>query len=120
MRVRVINTLDDLYDDMRQIPVRFAIRAPQVVDWNVNRGLKIAQRIAREKSGPHGKNYFKRLSAEMTGPLTGEYGPHAGGTPVGAGFRHEGPNMDLQQSADRIGPDFAADVGDMVDSLFWG
>ena len=118
MRVRVVNTLDDLYDDMRAIPVRFAEKAPQVVDWNVNRGLKIAQRLARERSGPHGKSYFKRLSAEMSGPLSGEYGPHAGGTPVGGGWRHNGPNMDLPNSADIIGPDFAADVGDMVDGLF--
>lgn len=119
MRVRVINTLDDLADDMRAIPVRFAEKAPQVVDWNVQRGLKIAQRLARERGGPHGKNYWKRLSAEMTGPLTGEYGPHSGGTPVGGGYRHRGPNLDLPNSADIVGPDFADDVGDMVDGLFW-
>ena len=118
-RVVVINDLSDLASDIAAIPVRFAEKAPQVVDWNVQRGLKIAQRFAKERGGPHGKAYFKRLSAEMTGRLRGEYGPHDGGTPVGAGYRHRGPNLDLPNSADIVGPDFADDVIDMADGLFW-
>lgn len=118
-RIRVIHGIDDLASDMAEIPVRFATKAPQIVDWNVQRGLKIAQRLARERGGPHGKTFFKRYTSEMNGPLSGEYGPHDGGTPVGGGYRHRGPNLDLPNSADIIGPDFAEDVGDMIDGLFW-
>lgn len=117
-RIRVIHHIDDLADDLAGIPVSFATQAKQVVEWNVQRGNKIAQRLARERSGRHGKNYYKRLSGEMTGHLVGEYGPHDGGLPVGAGYRHGPPNTDLLDSADIVGPDFAGDVGDLADRLF--
>ena len=118
MRVIVHNDLSDLAADMRAIPAKFKAKAPGVVRKNVSAGNKIAQGIARARSGPHGKAYWKRLTAEMTGPLEGEYGPHDGGTPVGGGWRH-GRNTDLPPSADQIGPKFAKDVGDLADGLFW-
>lgn len=120
MRVRVIHGIDDLASDMRAIPVKFARKAPGVVRRNAREGNKIAQRLAKSKAGPHGKNYWKRLSAEMTGPLSAEYGPE--GDPktefVGVGFR-SGVNLDLPNSADIIGPKFADDVLDTADGLFW-
>lgn len=118
MKVRVVHSIGDLASDMAEIPVKFKTRAPQVVEWNVQRGLKIAQRLARERSGPHGKSYWKRLDSEMLSPLSGEYGPHGGGTPVGGGYRTDGPNLDLPNSADLIGGDFADDMGDLVGRLF--
>ena len=118
MRVVVINDLSDLAGDMAAIPVEFAAKAPAVVRRYTNEGLKVAQGIAKAKSGPHGVNYFKRLTAESHG-LTGEYGPHDGGTPVGAGWRHGPGNHDLAQSADLIGPRFSDAVIDMADGLFW-
>lgn len=119
-RIRVINAdMDGLASDLAAIPVKFAKKAPGIVKRNAVAGNKIAQGFAKERSGRHGKSYYKRLSAEMTGPLTAEYGPHDGGTPVGGGYRHRGPNLDLPNSADIIGPDFAEDVGDMIDGLFW-
>jgi hypothetical protein len=117
MRVRVTHTLGDLVADLAAVKPKFDAEAPGIVERNNNKGNAIAQRIAREKSGPHGSNYPKRLSAEMTDELTAEYGPHDGGTPVGAGFRHGGPNMDLPNSADLIGPEFADEVGDMAERL---
>lgn len=117
MRVRVTHTLDDLVAELAAIKPKFDAEAPAIVERNAQKGNAIAQRIAREKSGPHGKAYYKRLSAEMTGDLTAEYGPHDGGTPVGAGFRHDGPNMDLPNSADLIGPKFADEVGDLAERL---
>lgn len=119
MRVVVVNDLSDLADDMAAIPVEFNARAGSVVRRYVNEGNKVAQGIAKAKSGPHGSAYYKRLSAEMTGPLQGEYGPHDGGTPVGAGWRHSPGNHDLAQSADLIGPRFSDAVIDMTDGLFW-
>lgn len=116
--IRVTHSIGDLASDMAAIPVKFARKAPGVVKRNVTEGNKIAQGFARERSGPHGKAYWKRLSAEMTGPLTGEYGPHDGGTPVGAGYRTSAPNMDLPNSADLIAPKFAKDVGDAAEEAF--
>ncbi|MDF1603396.1 hypothetical protein [Nocardioides sp. YIM 152315] len=119
MRVRVTHGIGDLANDLAQIPVSFATRAPQVVEWNAQRGNTIARRFAREKAGPHGKDWYKRLTSEMTGPLTAEYGPE--GIPktdfVGVGFR-SGTNLDLPNSADIVGPDFADDTGDMAEGLF--
>jgi hypothetical protein len=119
MRVHVEHTLGDLVRDLAAIKPKFDTQAPAVVERNAKKGNSIAQRIARERSGRHGSNYYKRLSAEVTGPLTAEYGPHDGGTPVGAGFRHGGVNMDLPNSADIIGPEFADQVGDLAERLFW-
>lgn len=119
MRVVVHHGIGDLASDLAEIPVEFARKAPGVVAKNAREGNKIAQRLAKERSGPHGKNYFKRLSAEATGPLSWEYGPHDGGTPVGAGYRTDGPNTDLPTSADLIGPKLGKDMGDLLDGLFW-
>jgi hypothetical protein len=118
VRVRVVHDLDDLASDLAGIPVSFARRAPGVVAKSAREGNKLAQGFAREKSGPHGKNYYKRLSAEATGPLTWEYGPHDGGTPVGAGYRNGGVNLDLPNSADVIAPKFGDAVGKLADDLF--
>lgn len=117
--IRVIHGIDDLASDMADIPVSFASKAPGVVKRNAVEGNKIAQGFAKQRSGPHGKNFFKRYTSEMTGPLTAEFGPHDGGTPVGGGYRTDGPNMDLPNAADIIGPKFAADVIDAADGLFW-
>ena len=121
MRVRAEHSLGDLVRDLAAVKPKFDAQAPAVVERNAKKGNQIARRIAREKAGPHGAAYFKRLSAEMTGKLTAEYGPE--GFPksefVGVGFRHGAVNMDLPNSADLIGPEFADSVGDMAEGLFW-
>lgn len=121
MRVVVHHGIDDLASDMAAIPVKFARKAPGVVARNAREGNKIAQRLARERGGPHGKSFYKRLSAEAIGPLSWEYGPE--GTPktefVGVGYRNGGPNLDLPNSADLIRAKFGDDVANLVDGLFW-
>lgn len=117
--VRVTHGIDDLRSDLAGIPPRMYREGSKIVRKNTRAGNKIAQGFARAASGPHGALYYKRLTAEMVGPLEGEYGPHAGGTPVGAGYRHGPPNTDLEKSMDVIGPKLAKDVGDMLDGLFW-
>lgn len=121
MQIKVTSTLPDLAADMAKIPPRAAGRMATVVKRNVEQGNRIAQRFARESSGPHGLNYWKRLSGEMTGPFEGEYGPtgNVAGNAVGGGWRNGPPNTDLPKSADIQGPKFARDVGDMLDRLFW-
>lgn len=122
MRVRVsgIAGIDDLASDLAMIPKTMRLRGRAVVRRNIETGNLIAQEIAKGASGPHGKDYFKRLSSEMTGPLEGEYGPW--GPPksdyVGVSGT-AGAMRDLNRSADRIGPRFARDAGRMLDDLFW-
>ena len=110
-----------LRKDLTSIPARTAGRAATVVRRNVEQGNNRAQRIARAKSGPHGAAYYKRITAEMTGPLQGEYGPEGdvAGNAVGAGWRNGPPNNDLPKSADIQGPKFARDIAKIVDRMFW-
>lgn len=120
MRISVTHGIGDLAADLARIPVKADAAFPNVVRSNAAKGNRIAQGLAREKAGPHGQNYWKRLTSEMTGPLSAEYGPE--GIPksdfLGVGFRH-GVNLDLPNSADIIGPAFADDVLDTAAGLFW-
>lgn len=111
--------IDGLANDCLAVAVRAPEDLSGVVRSNVKQGNVIAQGFARQMSGPHGTSYWKRMSSEMTGALSGEYGPHAGGIPVGGGWRHGAGNTDLARSADTIGPKFADDVDDAVDKWFW-
>lgn len=120
MRVRVDHRdITWLAVDQAEIAINAKPSMRKVVAKNVNRGGKVEQGIAKAASGPHGRSYFKRISSEMTGPLQGEWGPHSGGTPVGAGWRH-GVNTDSEKSADIVGPAFQKEIGDLVDGWFAG
>lgn len=120
-RIRVVHGIDDLYSDLAAIPVKLHRQAPRLVKKNAELGERTAKRFARQFAGPHGKNYYKRISSEMLSPFAAEWGPE--GEPktdfVGVGFRNGGPNMDLPNSADIVGPKFADDIGDLVGGLFW-
>lgn len=120
MRIVVHGDIEGLAVDLTAIAIEAKADMASTVHRNAEAGARYAQGIARSKAGPHGKNYYKRIGAEMTGPLTAEYGPE--GDPktnfVGVGFRH-GRNTDLEQSADIIGPRFARDVERLGDRWFW-
>ncbi|WP_370290244.1 hypothetical protein [Nocardioides sp.] len=127
MRISVdYSGITDLRDDLAALPrrasndVRRAVRHASIV------GNRIAKDEARAKSGPHGRNYFKRIKVDaprgsVMGWWSAEYGPT--GVPksefVGAGFRH-GTNTDLDISAARAGEILARDVRKAMDSWFWG
>jgi hypothetical protein len=119
--IRVEHTIGDLEADCREIAATTKARFSRVVKRNVTQGNALAQRFARASSGPHGLNYYKRITSEMTGPLSGEYGPTGTvvGNAVGAGWRHRQANTDLEKSLDIIGPRFARDVSNIADDLFW-
>lgn len=120
MRVHVkYDGLKDLQRDLEKGAPTLVREGRKLVAKKVREGSGAARRIAREKSGPHGKAYYKRITSDMTGPMTGEWGPHDGGTPVGAGWRNGPGNTDLPQSADIIVPQFQKDAADLVASLFW-
>src|SRR5690349_1822783 len=111
-RLRVEHTIDALLADEKQILARARGDMSRTVRKNVAEGLRLAKNFAIESSGPHGKLYYKRITGEMTSPLTGEYGPHGvvDNNAVGASWRHGAPNTDLPRSADIVGPKFSHDV----------
>lgn len=119
--IRVTHTIGGLRRDMEKIARQTKPKMATVVKRNTNYGTKVTQGIARAAAGPHGTNYWKRISGELVGPLVGEYGPTGDvvGNAVGAGWRHGPPNTDLEKSLDIVGPKFAKDVGKAADGLFW-
>lgn len=119
MQIHVSNDLSDLAGDMARIPAEAKLDMSEAVYKNVQAGERYAKGIARRESGPHGKAYYKRITSEMTGALEGEWGPHAGGTPVGGGWRHGPGNLDMPKSAEIVGPRFARDVENLPDRWFW-
>jgi hypothetical protein len=128
MRVSVKHHLDNLQSDCAKVGPEFYKLGRAIIRSNVSDGGKTARRIARWKSGPHGSAYFKRITWDKSarsfagfggGSIVGEYGPHAGGTPVGAGWRHGPGNTDLEESLDLIRPKFHRDVDGMLGKLFW-
>ena len=120
--VRVQHTIGDLAADLAQIPPEFVRRGAKVVRSAAREGNKLAKANAKRTAGAHGKHYPKRFTAEALSALEWEYGPS--GRPQGEmsfeyGSRNQPPHLDLNKSADVIGPKFADDVGDMLDGLFW-
>lgn len=119
MRVRVRHSIDKLADDYAAIPSKATAGMVRIVRDNVDYGRDLAKALAREQAGPHGKNYYKRISSEMTGLMEGEYGPT--GEPkndfIGVGFR-SGINTDLPQSADKVAQSTSADVRKLITRLF--
>jgi hypothetical protein len=122
MRIKVsgIEGISDLASDLELIPRAAILRGRAVVQRNIEIGNTIAQGIARKAAGKHGKDYFKRLSSEMTGAWVGEFGPE--GPPktdyVGVSGT-EGAMRDLEKAADKVAPRLARDAGRMLDGLFW-
>lgn len=134
MRVTVRHNLDDLARDLHEIARKVTREAPQVVARNAREGRDQAKIFARESSGAHGKHYPDVITAERLTALMWEYGPDAdivvagkdgsfnpGGMAPGFEFgsRNQRPHLDIARSADIIGRQFADDVSDMVDGLFW-
>lgn len=123
MRVKVTSHLDALAADMAAIPVRAVKDGSKVVRKNLREGNRLAKAFAKNSAGSHGKLYPLAFSAEMTSALAGEYGPDAakpqGGMSFEYGSRNQPPHLDLNRSADIIGPKFARDVDDMIGRLFW-
>lgn len=122
------HSIGDLSADLAKIAAQTHPRMRGVVRDGLKVGTQLARQFAKESAGPHGKNYYKRITSNMDrglglfgNTISGEYGPE--GTPktefVGAGFRH-GINTDLPRSADIVGPSFLRSVDDEVRDMFRG
>jgi hypothetical protein len=114
--IRVEHTIGDLEADCREIAATTKARFSRVVKRNVTQGNALAQRFARASSGPHGLNYYKRITWRDDRPPVWRVRPHGTvvGNAVGAGWRHRQANTDLEKSLDIIGPRFARDVSNIA------
>ena len=110
MEIHVSHTLGDLEAALISRPARVVKGSAKAIVKEGRRGNNLARRFAQELSGPHGKNYFKRITGESTGALSYEFGPHSGGVPVGGGWKHGTPNTELDRAADIVGPALAKDI----------
>ena len=115
--------MDDLFDDMRAVPVNFVRKGAGVVRSNARLGNGRAKAFAKESAGAHGKHYHKAFTAEALSALSWEYGPDAGQPQGGMSFefgsRNQPPHLDLARSLDIQGPQFRKDVSALLDGLFW-
>lgn len=126
-RIVVLHGIDDLASDTLGIAKRVRPEMRAVVREGIKVGESLAKDNAKRSAGPHGSRYYKRITSSMHGDVTfggvtgisGEWGPHDGGLPVGAGYRHGPPNTDMAVSADVVGPAFYGEVRRRVDAWFW-
>lgn len=118
--VRESDSIGSLASYLAGAASRVVPEESKVVRKNVREGTKLTRGFARAAAGPHGLNYYKRISGELTGPLQGEFGPEGDvvGNAVGAGWRNGPPNTDLEKTQDVIGPQFADDALAALDRVF--
>lgn len=121
MGVKVTHSIGDLASDLRTMSRQAPPKLSRVVREQVKEGTRAARAHAKASAGPHGKTYWKRISGEMTGPLTGEFGPTGNvvGRAVGAGYRKGVDNTDLDLAAKEISWAFGHAVMNAADGLFW-
>lgn len=117
----MVHTIGDLERDLRTMTRQAPVVLRKVVRKNAIEGNRLARKYAQASAGPHGKNYHKRITWEMTGPLSGEFGPtgKVAGNAVGAGWRHGAGNDDLARAADVTSWRFGPDVLNAAAGLFW-
>lgn len=121
--IRVTDTIGDLESDMRKITTGARRQFAEVVKKDARTGNAIAKSLARFSAGAHGKHYPNAFTVERLSALSYEYGPEAarpqGGMSFEYGSRNQPPHLDLNKSADLIGPQLAKDAGKVLDGLFW-
>lgn len=123
VQIRVTNHLDDLTRDMAAIPPAAAKRMVGIVRDGANAGAQIARDFARESAGKHGKHYPRSITAETRKGYSAVYGPVSGRKQADMSFewgsRNQPPHLDLNKSADIVGPALPGEVRNMYRDLFW-
>lgn len=134
MEVNVRHDLSDLANDLLASAKSVPKEARKVVNEGARAGNMLARDFARVSAGTHGKHYYKAFTWEPknrfigfgSGTYSAEYGPDVarpqGGMATGFEYavgRQTAPHLDLNRSADIIGPSFAQEVRQMVDRLLW-
>lgn len=118
------SNIRDLATDYIAVPNRATRRVAEVVGDEAKRGNRIAQTFARESAGEHGKHYHRAFEAERLALMAWAYGPNAamrqGGMSFEWGSRNQPPHLDLNRSADIIGPTLASKIGDAIQDVVHG
>lgn len=119
--VRVTHTLAGLQRDLAGIPKKHLTGMTRLTNESRRSAEKYMQGLAKSRSGPHGRSYWKRIDSTLTGPMSAEIGPRGevAGNAVGAGWRTGGPNTDTEKTADLIGPRHARYISNHLNGLFW-
>lgn len=126
MRVRVIDRIERLADDLEDTTARLSDGGPGVVAENAIYARDLWRAVARAKAGAHGATFYKRINAEPHASLglfgnvwSAEAGPE--GSPkttfVGVGYRH-GVNTDLDQVAPAAASELARDARALISRMF--
>ena len=101
----------DLAVDFSSVPARATRAAAREVSDIADTGMRLAQSNARVSAGAHGVHYPKSITSERVDGLglAWVYGPDSalrqGGMSFEFGSRNQPPHLDLNRSADAIGPD---------------
>lgn len=109
----------DLAVEFTTLPNRATRAAAREVSDVADRGQRLARIFARRTAGRHGKHYHRAITKERRDALGLEwvYGPEIalpqGGMSFEFGSRNQKPHLDLNKSADIIGPDLRR-VGDAI------
>lgn len=131
MKVTVRGGVGDLVADFEKVRREAPVAFRAVVRDGIDAGTVLAKANAKLSAGKHGKHYPAAISAQMRPTYAygdgaiyhGEYGPDIsrpqGGMSFEWGSRNQKPHLDLNRSADVIGPQLPREVGDAVDRLFW-
>ncbi|GAB2970273.1 hypothetical protein [Nocardioides montaniterrae] len=121
MRIIVTDTLDDLQHDLEDAAAKMQRSVTSALNDAQKLGTQVARRHAQAASGPHGKNFYKRITGEMLTPTSAEFGITADqrGEPVGAGFRHGPPNRDLAAAGDKAAAELAWQIRSAIDGVLW-
>lgn len=121
--IRVTSTLGDLASDLDQIATEAKPAMARTLFDVAIEGQKLAREFAKASAGSHGKHYPNSITVERRGLLEVEYGPDSalpqGGMSFEYGSRNQPPHLDLNKSADIVGPKLGEKVLDAVDGLFW-
>lgn len=124
MRVVVIGGVGDLARDLERIPATFTRKAITATVKTARRGNTLAKGFARDTAGAHGVHYPRAFTVEKSGPgISWEYGPDdahlQGEMSFEWGSRNQPAHLDLNRSADIIGPAYAKAIRDVLDEVFW-
>lgn len=112
------NGISETIRDLEAVPGEIYGNGGAIVHNDGERLNRFARNISRAKAGPHGKDFFKRISATMVGPLAIEVGPSAlEGTRYTGVDSEGGPGRDLDEALDKIRPVFHKHAAELMDDL---
>ncbi|HEY9354189.1 MAG TPA: hypothetical protein VIP28_13095 [Nocardioides sp.] len=112
------NGLNELIADLIAVPGKVYGEGTAIVHRDGERAKRFARNVARRNAGPHGALFYKRITAEMTGPLTSEIGPTAPASGHYTGVDDPaGPGRDLDEAFAKIRPVFGKHASEFMDEL---